>query len=155
MFSPRERYFYILYTDDSIIAAPKKSQVEEVLKDIEAAGLKITREGNVQDLLRINIKRKDKQKIEMSQQHLARQILKALRLDEKSKGRNIPAASSKVLTRHPDSEDFEGSFNYRSVIGQLTYLEKGTRMDIAYQAHQCARYTENQKVEYGKAVKWL
>ena len=31
---------YILYTDDSIIAAPKKSQVEEILKDIEAVGMK-------------------------------------------------------------------------------------------------------------------
>ena len=51
---------YILYTDDSIIAAPKKSQVEEVMKDIEAAGLKITREGNVQDFLGINIEKKGK-----------------------------------------------------------------------------------------------
>jgi len=47
---------YILYTDDSIIAAPKKSQVEEVLKDIEAAGLKITREGNVQDFQQLRRK---------------------------------------------------------------------------------------------------
>jgi len=37
----------------------------------------------------------------------------------------------------------------------MNYLEKGTRMDIAYQAHQCARYTENPKVEHGKAIKWL
>ena len=146
---------YILYTDDSIIAAPKKSQVEEVMRDIEAAGLKITREGNVQDFLGINIEKKGKRKIKMSQPNLTRQILKALRLDEESKGKNIPAASSKVLTRHPSSEEFDGSFNYRSVIGQLNYLEKGTRMDIAYQAHQCARYTENPKVEHGKAVKWL
>ena len=136
---------YILYTDDSIIAAPKKSQVEEVMKDIEDAGLKITREGNVQDFLGINIERKGKNKIKMSQPNLTRQILKALRLDEESKGKNIPAASSKVLTRHPSSEEFDGSFNYRSVICQLNYLEKGTRMDIAYQAHQCARYTENPK----------
>jgi len=47
---------YILYTDDSIIAAPKKSQVEEVMRDIEAAGLKITREGNVQDFQQLHRK---------------------------------------------------------------------------------------------------
>ena len=67
--------------------------------------------------------------------------MKALRLSEDSKGRNIPAASSKVLTRHPDSEDFDENFNYRSFIGKMNYLEKGTRMGIAFQTHQCETLT--------------
>ena len=59
------------------------------------------------------------------------------------------------MTRHPDSEDFDESFNYRSVIGKMNYLEKGTRIDIAFQTHQCARYIVNPKLEHGSAVKWL
>ena len=41
------------------------------------------------------------------------------------------------------------------MIGKLNYLEKCTRPDIAYAAHQCARYTEDPKVEHAKAVRWL
>lgn len=41
------------------------------------------------------------------------------------------------------------------MIGQLNYLEKGTRPDIAFQFHQCARYSEEPKVEHGQAVRWL
>ena len=72
---------YLLYTDDSIIAGVDKDQVEEAIRDIEAAGLKITREGDVQDFLGINIKKHSKTKIKMSQPYLSKQILKALRLD--------------------------------------------------------------------------
>ena len=146
---------YLLYTDDSIIAGVDKEQVENAIRDIEAAGLKITREGDVQDFLGINIKKLSKTKIKMSQPYLSKQILKALRLDGRCKKRNIPAPSTKTLTRYPDSESFDGSFNYRSVIGQLNYLEKGTRPDIAFQSHQCARYSADPKVEHGQAVRWL
>ena len=59
----RGEVIYILYTDDSIIAGPKESQVEDVIRDIEVAGLKITREGDVQDFLGINIKRKSRSNI--------------------------------------------------------------------------------------------
>ena len=37
----------------------------------------------------------------------------------------------------------------------MNYLEKCTRPDIAYAAHQCARFTEDPKREHGKAVRWL
>jgi hypothetical protein len=42
---------------------------------------------------------------------------------------------------------------YRSIIGNLNYLEKSTRPDIAYAVHQCARYSSCPKYEHGKAVK--
>ena len=47
----RGKMIYLLYTDDSIIAGVDKMQVEDAIRDIEAAGLKITREGDVQDFL--------------------------------------------------------------------------------------------------------
>ena len=50
---------------------------------------------------------------------------------------------------------FDDSFNYRSVIGKLNYLEKSSRPDIAYATHQCAIFSSNPKREHGQAVKWL
>jgi hypothetical protein len=60
-----------------------------------------------------------------------------------------------ILHSHPDSEPFDGHFDYRSVVGKLLYLEKSTRPDIAYAVHQCARFCSDPKVGHGKAIKWL
>ena len=75
--------------------------------------------------------------------------------DKSVKPRSTPAASSKVLTRHSQSPNFDGSFNYRSVIGKLNYLEKATRSDISFAVHQCARFVSEPKKEHGEAVRWL
>ena len=63
--------------------------------------------------------------------------------------------SSRILSAHPKSDDFDNSFHYRSVIGKANYLEKGTRPDIAYAVHQCARFTQSPKTEHGEALRWL
>ena len=90
----------------------------------------------------------------MSQPHLIDQILKDLRLnDDKTIGKKTPACSSKILFKHSESIGFDKSFDYRSVIGKLNYLEKGTRSDIAYATHQCARFCSDPKKEHGDAVK--
>ena len=57
--------------------------------------------------------------------------------------------------RHQDSENFDKSFDYRSIIGKLNYLERGSRSDISYAVHQCARFTSDPKKEHGNAVRWL
>lgn len=51
--------------------------------------------------------------------------------------------------------DFDGHFHYSSVIGKLNYLERGTRPDIAYIVHQCARFAVNPKKEHALALTWL
>ena len=76
-------------------------------------------------------------------------------LGENVKTKNIPAACSKILGSHKDSEDFDESFNYRSVIGKLNYLERGSRSNIAYITHQCARFTSCPKKEHADAIRWL
>ena len=81
--------------------------------------------------------------------------MEELGLPDNLKSKPIPATSSKLLSRHSKSEKFDGSFNYRSIIGKLNYLEKGSRSDIAYIMHQCARFTQDPKKEHGDAIRWL
>ena len=76
-------------------------------------------------------------------------------MDHRTKSKKLPALSSKILHRHQDSEDFDNSFHYRSIIGKLNYLEKGTRPDISYSTHQCARFVEHPKIEHGKAIRQI
>ena len=37
----------------------------------------------------------------------------------------------------------------------MNYLEAGSRSDISYATHQCARFCSNPRKEHGDAVKWL
>ena len=91
-----------------------------------------------------------------SQRHLIDNVLKALRLDDiKTTTKDMPATSSKILSRHTKSKVFDNSFHYQSVIGMLNYLDAGSRSDIAYATHQCARFAAETKVEHGKVVRWL
>ena len=117
--------------------------------------MNITIEGDIQDFLGVNITRNGDGTVTLAQPHLIDQILEDLRLVEDSKARIVPGKSSEILKRHQDSEPFDCSFNYRSVIGKLNYLERGSRPDISYMTHQCARFTDSPKMEHGKAVRWL
>ena len=64
-------------------------------------------------------------------------------------------ASSKLLSRHKDSADFDHHFNYRRVVGKLNFLEQSTRGDISYATHMLARFSTCPKLEHGLAAKWL
>jgi hypothetical protein len=146
---------YVLYTDDSILAGPNLSEIDQAIKDIQAAKLDITIEGDLQDFLGINIEKKQDGSIHLTQPHLIDQIINDLKLPTNTNPKAIPAPSSKLLSRHTESKPFDGSFNYRSIIGKLNYLEKGSRPDIAYIVHQCARFSQNPKAEHGEAVRWI
>jgi Reverse transcriptase (RNA-dependent DNA polymerase) len=153
----RGKTLYVLYTDDSLLAGPDKDEIQQINDELQTkAKLSITVEGDLADFLGVNIQRMKDGTIHMSQPHLIEQILKDLRMSSESvKPRSSPAASSKVLTRHSQSPDFDRSFNYRSVIGKLNYLEKATRSDILFAVHQCARFVSEPKKEHGEAVRWL
>lgn len=150
------RMIYVLYTDDSILAGPDPKEIKRTVKQMQAAGLDITIEGDLTDFLGVNIDRHDDGTIHLTQPHLIHQILKDLRYDNDDVAiKTTPGASSRLLSKHNKSAPFDNSFHYRSVIGKINYLERGCRPDISYMTHQCARFTSDPKVEHGKAVRWL
>ena len=121
------------------------------------AKLKITvEEEDIQDFLGVNIDRNDEDgTITFSQPHLVDKVLQAVNLGKDGKNKDTPMATSRVLKRHSQSPEFDRSFDYRSVIGMLNYLDTGSRSDIAYATHQCARFSAAPKREHGLAVRWL
>ena len=153
----RGRALYVLYTDDSILAAPTRKEIDDILLDMHNAKLDITEEGegNIADFLGVNIDRKENGSFVLTQPHLISSILEDLGLKDGDRVQKTPISSSKILSRHPNSMSFDNSFHYRSVIGKLNYLERGSRPDISYAVHQCARFVEDPKIEHGKAVRWL
>jgi Reverse transcriptase (RNA-dependent DNA polymerase) len=147
---------YVLYTDDSILAGPDPTELDDILEQMKGSGLDITSEGGIDDFLGVSIERKSDGTIYFTQQKLIQSILGDLGLlGDNVTTKSTPMASSKLLSRHPNSPPFDGHFEYRRVIGKLMYLEKSTRPDLAYAVHQCARFSHDPKVEHGKAVKWI
>lgn len=147
---------YALYVDDSILAGPNLTEIEEAIQQMRGVGLDLTVEGDVSDFLGVNVTRKDDGTIHLTQPHLVEKILADLRLTGNDTAiKRTPAKVKQLLKRFRDSEPFDGHFNYRSVIGKMLYLEKSTRPDLAYAVHQCARFSSDPKEEHGKAVKWL
>ena len=63
--------------------------------------------------------------------------------------------SSTILNKSKEPPELYQSFNYRSVIGKMSYLEKGSRSELAYAIHQCARYSADPRKEHGDAVLWI
>ena len=106
----------------------------------------------MQDYLGVNVDIKSDGSIKLWQPQLIKQILTDLGLDNNSKRRRTPPLSSKILQRYENAPPFNEKFKYRSIIGKLNYLQNCTRGDIAYSAHQCARFSADPKKEHGEAV---
>jgi hypothetical protein len=148
---------YVLYTDGRLLAGPDKAEIDRLIDELQKkAKLSITVEGDLADFLGVSIDRRSDGTIHLSQPHHIDQILDDLRLKGTNvKSRSTPAASSKLLTRHSESEPFDNSFTYRSLIGDLNYLEKAMCSNIAHAVHQCASFVSDPKKEHGDAVRWL
>ena len=92
----------------------------------------------------------------LTQPHLIDQTTNDLWLNENGvKLKDAPTASSKLMSIHSSSPDFDGHFDHQSAIGKSNCLEKGTRSDIACAVHQCARFATCPQKEHGEALKWL
>jgi hypothetical protein len=82
------------------------------------------------------------------------QILKDVGLSQGSNTKSAPCRQS-ILQRYLHGAPCKGKFHYRSVVGKLNFLEKGTHPDIAYATHQCARFSEDTRASHEDAVMWL
>jgi len=88
----------------------------------------------------------------MSQPFLIDQILNALGFNERTKSKKTPAVSSKILHLDKGGEEMQTTWEYRRIIGQLNFLEKLTRPDIAYAVHQCTRFLSDPRASHKMAI---
>jgi len=148
---------FTFYVDDGIIWCPRAEGLDEFMKDIRnnkktKQKFDIEDRGNVSDYLGINFQRQEDGTIQLSQPQLIEQIIKDVGVSN-HRTRPTPAPSTKILHRDLLGKPFKGDFDYRSVVGKLNYLEKGSRPDIAYAVHQCARFSSNPRESHGEAVR--
>ena len=112
-----------------------------------------TVEGTLEDFLVVNIDRRKYVIIRLKQHHLIEKIVKDLVQDNpKTPYKSTPAQTSKILHSYNQSERFNKSFHYRSLVVKLSYLYNFFRPYIAYATHHCARFSVNPKNQHAKAL---
>jgi Reverse transcriptase (RNA-dependent DNA polymerase) len=149
----RKQTIIVIYTDDTIVTGPSQKQVDNAIKDI-ANKFEIKSKDEVKDFLGARIQRDTTAgTITLTQPQLLQAIINDLGLQVNSDERRTHALSTKILHAYEKSEPHVAAWHYRLVIGKLNYLEKSTRPDLAYAVHQCARFSENPKVQPSEAVK--
>ena len=121
---------------------------------MQEVGLQLTIERDLENFLGVDIDCTSREAIHLTQPHLIYSILQYLCLKKgESKCKETPIKPSTILNKSKDSPEFDRSFNYRSVIGKMNYLENGFRSELAYAIHQCARYSTDPRKEHGNAVR--
>ena len=153
----RDNVIFSFFVDDGIFYSPSAAAVDAAIADLlnerkSGSKFEIENRGDISDYLGINFDKKPDGRVFLTQPHLIKQIIEDVPLPTHQRDRSTPAASSRILQRDIDGEDFDNSFDYRSVIGKLNYLEKGSRPDIAYAVHQLARFSSNPKKSHADAV---
>ena len=91
----------------------------------------------------------------MSHPQLIDQLIKDIKFKTSKHLPDTPVLSTTILQRDEKAHPFNGKFHYRSAVGKLNYREKGTRLDIRYATHQCARFSDDPKAVHGKAIEHI
>jgi hypothetical protein len=138
---------FIVYTNNGIFASPDSKEVDKAINDMKTIYLK--------DYLGVNVEKLPNGDIKLTQPHLINQIITKLKLPLKSANQSTPALSTKILQRNEKAPNFDQHFHYRRIIGQLNFLEKSSRPDIAYATHQVARFCEDPKVTHAEAIEHI
>jgi hypothetical protein len=80
----KNKTMYALYTNNSILAGQDLKEIDMIIEDLRKAKLEITKEGDLEDFLAVQIERMEDGTIHLTQPHLINQILEDLRLDNEN-----------------------------------------------------------------------
>jgi hypothetical protein len=125
---------FIVYVDDGIFFGPDLKEIEQAMKNLDAQGFNLDMMVDVKDYLGINFERLADGRVKMSQPQIIEQILKDVGMNQGANTKSTPCRQS-ILQRDLHGDPCKGKFHYRSVVGNLNFLEKGARPDIAYATH--------------------
>ena len=151
----RNKTILLVYVDDLIIMSREESDVNQAFKDIQAAGFDINCVGSLSEYLGIQIQQTDNGNIHLKQPTIIKQILHGLNFNQRTKVKQNPAKIGTTLDKATKEPSHDANWDYRSIIGKINYLEQSTRPDIAFAAHQAARFQADPRQPHTKAVQWL
>jgi len=134
----RANCIIVVYVDDCLLFAKMDEILDSVVSSLQSE-FNLTSEGDVGAFLGFDIQRNNDGYLELVQPGLIAKIISLCGLEDKSNQHKTP--STTILHSDPADSPREHTWNYRSIIGMLTYLSTSTRPDIVFAVHQCARFS--------------
>jgi hypothetical protein len=134
----RANCIIVVYVDDCLLFANMDEILDSVVSSLQSE-FNFTSEGDVGAFLGVDIQRNNGGYLELVQPGLIAKIISLCGLEDKSNQHKTP--STTILHSDPADSPREHTWNYRSIIGMLTYLSTSTHPDIVFAVHQCARFS--------------
>ena len=150
----KEGILLIVYVDDAILISPNKQLIDREIKSLQQ-DYDLTDDGELKDYLGTRFTRHENGSIELSQPRMVNRILEMVGIDPESKTKmhDTPAIDSRLLDNDPAGEPRTQKWNYRSVVGSLSYLQAMVHPDITMAVQQCARFCNAPQRQHEEAVK--
>ena len=141
----------LLYVDDCFIFSLDKTIINDIIS-VLSKNYKIGEQGSVQDIVGIRITSDASGSTTFRQDGLITSILQDLHLLEAA-----PKYTPVIHVLHPDTSGAprEELWNYRSLVGKLTFLAQMTHPDISMAVHNCARFFSHPTSLHEQAVKGI
>ena len=150
------RAVFMVYTDDGIFVGPDLKEINKLKEELVTKGkFQIEDMGTLNEYLGVKVTHMPDGTIGLAQPHMIAQILDDLSFQPNTKTSDIPALSSVKLERDLHLPPMTPDFDYALVIGQLNFLEKSTRPELAFAVHQCARFSSNPRTSHAKAIRLI
>ncbi len=90
---------------------------------------------------------------EMKQPFLIERILSAMGIETRMTKLTPTPVTKPLLHCDTDDEIRHASWNYRSIIGMMNYLQQSTRLYTSMAVHQCACFCNNPRLSHERAIK--
>ena len=143
----------ILYVDDACIVSPSTTLIRKEITSLKT-DYALTDDGELQDYLGTRFNRHHDGSVTLTQPRMIDRLLTIVGLDSNAtnvKLHDCPAIS--ILHDHPTAPPRTQTWNYRSAVGCLSYIQAIVRPDITMAVQQCARFCNQPNKDHEEAVK--
>ena len=130
----------VIYVDHAILISPHKTLINIEIKSLQE-GYNLTDDGDLKDYLRTRFTKLSDGSIEFSQPRIVERVIQMVGLNavlDCIKMHDTPDISTTLLDNDPNGAPRVRNWNYRSVVGALSYLQAMVRPDITFAVQQCA-----------------
>ncbi|KAL7535522.1 hypothetical protein ACHAWF_005189 [Thalassiosira exigua] len=128
---------FICYSDDGIALDINSKNLDNFVQELVDARFKVQDMGHLNDYMGVNIECQSDGTFHFIQTAVINQFIADCGLAKSTKKKQVPAKSSKIMSAHLDSPEFD-RVSYCSVIDKLNYLAQTKCPDIMYPVNSCA-----------------
>ncbi len=144
----------LTYVDDCIIVADSMVRIEQLITSLHngTENFILQDKGSIDKYLGVNIEQLNYSSFHLMQPFLIERISDFLGIDNGCKNERDTPVGKPLLNKDLNGVPCKYMWEYRGVIGMLTYLTGSVCLDTAMAVHQCARFSTNPMRSHKQAV---